>query len=465
MRVLLFEVFVLLLVASCTSQPSSTPVPLSPTPKPSPTATATATPTPIPTPTPTFAPGPVILPTVGVPTGTPTSKPADPLDRVLNTVGLRTNVLRELFSVKPVDIRFISRDEMRVMFREYREEDRDDLYEVQELYVTLGILDRDVSLFDLMLALDGEGVLGFFDSEEEELYVVKDAPEFGPNDALTYAHEFVHNLQQQHFDIHSISEELEDNFDRGLAFRAVVEGDASLSESLYLFQHMDEEEVAAVREAYSKLDTQAFESAPYVIQRTRIFPYREGLQFVFLLLRDANGWDLVNQAFQDLPQSTEQILHPEKYTSSEEPVSVELPDLTDALGQDWSRLGQDTLGEFFLMAHLETGVSPERAAAAAAGWGGDSYVLFKGPEDANLLASLITWDSGNDAQEFFDTFIEFMPVRTNVAWEPPEGDEGSRVMNLPDQIILIKLDADDTQLIFAPDAETLETVRIALDGT
>ena len=45
------------------------------------------------------------------------------------------------------------------------------------------------------------------------MYIVKDAPEFSPeDDALTYAHEFVHGLQQQHSDIHSIREGLGDNY-------------------------------------------------------------------------------------------------------------------------------------------------------------------------------------------------------------------------------------------------------------
>jgi hypothetical protein len=40
------------------------------------------------------------------------------------------------------------------------------------------------------------------------------------------------------------------------------------------------------------------------------------------------GWDRVSKAFTELPQSTEQILHPEKYFAHEAPVKVTLPDIT-----------------------------------------------------------------------------------------------------------------------------------------
>jgi len=38
------------------------------------------------------------------------------------------------------------------------------------------------------------------------------------------------------------------------------------------------------------------------------------------------GWDRVSKAFTELPQSTEQILHPEKYFDHEAPVKVRLSD-------------------------------------------------------------------------------------------------------------------------------------------
>ena len=373
-------------------------------------------------------------------------------------------MLRELYAMDPVSREFLSRDELLVYLRDDLLEEEVDIREAQELYVTLGVLQRGESLFDLLLSLYGESVLGFFDSEEERLFVVKDAPEFGPRDATTYAHEFVHALQQEHYDIHSRGEKLQDNSDKSRAFRALVEGDARLSEALYMFRYLDEQEIAAAQEPQGDSGTQVLASAPHVIQRLVTFPYFEGTNFVYSLFLTANDWAPVNQAFQDLPLSTEHVLHPEKYQSREPPVAVELPDLAAVLGESWTEIGQDTLGEFLIMSYLETYVTPQRAAIAAAGWGGDAYVLFKGPVDRNLLVWQIIWDDDGEAREFSDTFTDAMEERTESTWEVVEGVEGAQTLGLPGQTVFIQLTADNTLLAIAPDAETLGVVMTALPG-
>ena len=304
-------------------------------------------------PSPTFNPGPVILPTVAIPTPAATATPTGPIAEELDSIGSRTTVLRSLFLLKPTDTTFIGSDELLEYMREELEEEREEIYQAQELYVTLGVLDRDTSYFDLVLAMLGEGVLGFFDTELEKLYLVlEDNDELKPNDVLTYAHEYVHNLQQ-HFDIYQIREELEDNSDKARALRALIEGGATVSETLYFLQHLDEAEQQAVREAFQDADLGAFRSAPHLIQRTRLFPYREGFQFVAALFQSENSFDRVNEAYSKPPQSSEQILHPEKYVFEEGPVTVELPDIADSLGEGWTMLRQDTLGEFLLRVYLD----------------------------------------------------------------------------------------------------------------
>ena len=370
--------------------------------------------------------------------------------------------MRELYALRQVEREFINSDELQVHLRNDFEEDRFDIYLEQELFVALGILGRDERLFDLLLKMFGEAVLGFFDTEKEKLYVVNDDPEFGPDEELTFVHEFVHGLQQQHFDIHAIGEALEDNSDTSRAFSALAEGDAVIAQTIYRFQHLDREEQAAADEAARSADLQVFLSAPYTIQRLITFPYVEGPQFVLSLFFTAGGWDNVSQAFEDLPQSTEQILHPSKYISGEEAVVVDLPDLTPALLKGWFKLHQDTLGEFLLRVYLEPEVFPVNASRAAAGWGGDRYVLYKGPGDATLLASLIVWDSERDAQEFFDAVLGFMESRESAAWEKAGLDDRAQLMSLPGQSILIEVLGDRTLMIFGPDPGTVEIARAVI---
>ena len=63
-----------------------------------------------------------------------------------------------------------------------------------------------------------------------------------------------------------------------------------------------------------------------------------------------------------MPESTEQILHADKYTAGEAPIAVTLPDdLATRLGSGWTVPLQDTFGEFQLGIWLrETGVASGR---------------------------------------------------------------------------------------------------------
>ena len=52
----------------------------------------------------------------------------------------------------------------------------------------------------------------------------------------------------------------------------------------------------------------------------------------------------------------------------------------------------------------------------AAGWGGDRYSLFIGPEGERILALLSGWDSLAEASEFSDGYRDF--------WETKAGGSG-----------------------------------------
>ena len=380
---------------------------------------------------------------------------------MLDAAGSQMNVLRMLFSTEPVERNFITRDELASRLLADLEEGRDDIRETQDLYRVLGIIGQDVDFYELLLGLYTETVLGFFDTEEEKLFIVQETSEFGALDLLTFAHEFAHGLQQQHFDIHSTGEALEEDSDRSRAFRALVEGDAQLSETLFMFNYMDPEQQAEAQQAMAGFDLSAFRSAPYVIRRTFVFPYREGAQFVVSLFQ-SDGWDAVNQAFDVLPQSTEHILHPEKYLAGEAPVAVEVPDLSPVLGEGWTQTSLDTMGEFLLMSYLETDVAPDQAFLAAEGWGGDIYSLLKGPNDESVLVLRIAWDTERDADEFFEIFLRFMQARTGIDWAAVDDEGIKQQIDLPGQSVFMSLDLQETLVIFAPDPDIIETVATAL---
>ena len=91
----------------------------------------------------------------------------------------------------------------------------------------------------------------------------------------------------------------------------------------------------------------------------------------------------------------EQVLHPEKYLDgSDEPVDVSLPEI-DARAVDF----EGRLGELLIRVLLTDGGSRSTAAAAAAGWGGDSYAVVADGGSYTLVWRSV-WDTAADAREF-----------------------------------------------------------------
>ena len=449
--------------ATRTPEPSPTPTP---PPSPTPEPTQTPTPTRTATPEPTFSPPPVILPTVPVPTLPPPGQSEVTVEDKLDAVGLRINVLRELSTERPIDREIVSRSAMATKLQGLFDEDLEEFETTQQLYSTLGVVLRGTDLYGLVLALYSEGVIGLFDEDVEKLLVVQESEEFGPAEVRTYAHEYVHGLQQHHYDLSAIQDRLEErsNSDAGLAYAALREGDATIAEFLYVNQHMNPEEAEASLAEPSEALIEAFLSAPHLMQRTYLFAYQEGAVFTATLYRN-EGWGGVDAGWANLPQSTEQILHPEKYAEGDLPIEVAVPDVLELLGEGWTEVTQDTLGEFFLQAYLETDFDVSKAAAAAAGWGGDRFTLLSNASGENVMVLPIVWDTENDAQEFFDTFVEFTAARTQGQWEPDvEGEASPQRMTLGDQTIFVSLDGANTLNIFAPDQDILDTVVAGLQG-
>ena len=102
----------------------------------------------------------------------------------------------------------------------------------------------------------------------------------------------------------------------------------------------------------------------------------------------------------------------QKYLAGEGARSVTLADLTGTLGGGWSRAGTGVFGEFMVQNILLSGLPNDRTRvqAAAAGWGGDAWSLYV-TGDSRLLQASITWDTAEDAAEFWQTLLRALTSR------------------------------------------------------
>ena len=146
-------------------------------------------------------------------------------------------------------------------------------------------------------------------------------------------------------------------------------------------------------------------------------------------------WAAVSRAFTELPRSSEQILHVEKYFSHEAPVKVDLANISDLLNtidklaasdKGWRRADYDIMGEHGYYVILDEFLkSSDESKRAAAGWGGDRYAVFEGPNGEVLLAMLSAWDTEKDAREFFEAYAK----RTERRYPHGDGEGANGVTN------------------------------------
>ena len=449
-----------------TSTPQASPTP-QPTPTPAPTSTPVPTPTPSPTstpePTPTFAPAPVILPTVEVVVQTPTPEAAFPLDmdRKLDAISLQAAAIRGLTSRDSYERRLVSSDELRQMLEDSLDENAEDIEIADRLYSLLGILDPDSSLDDLLLDVYSNIVVGLFDTEENVLFVRADADEFTLSNELTVAHEVAHALQQQHFNIRDIRDPYEDNSDRRSAITALIEGDASLVELIYRLRVFNDAQREQLMEESQSADLSAYRAAPPFIQRTVVFPYFEGANFAIYLFQQYGDFTAIDAAYEALPESTEQILHPE-LLGLDSPREIVMPDLVADLGDGWSEVDRDVMGELFIAALLEGALAPDVSASAAAGWGGDSFLLMEDPSGKEALASVSVWDSEEDAAEYSSALMGYFQGMTGAGeWMEQEsihGEDAHRIVVEGVAVVDVRSKEDTVWLTVGNDPDSVDAI-------
>lgn len=248
-----------------------------------------------------------------------------------------------------------------------------------ELYKRLGLLpeamDYERTMFDLL----EEQVAGFYDPDEQTLYIAAWLPSAAQ--PVTMAHEITHALQDQHFHIGRYTHHVRGNGDAQTAAMAVIEGDATASMLDFMLAPMgrrarDMPDVTAmVASQLQGADQMRLREAPRALRESLLFPYLAGLGMCVRALRAGEGYSQVDALLATPPQSTEQVLHEAKLAAREAPVAVP-PRVPPALAGEYEVAYHDVMGELGSRLFFYSAMPDARAHPAAQGWGGDHAVLL-----------------------------------------------------------------------------------------
>ena len=440
-------------VSGATSAATAVVLPPSWTPTSTPTITPTRTPEPTNTPTPT--------PTLAPPNATQLAS--------LGIIQQNVEDLRGLGFQGEVSAYLITRLKARTVLEDiYRSAGGSEaqLEDEKRELVALGLVKPTYNLIDTVLNSLADAVGGFFDPLTKRLFIIGGG--LGAVERFVFSHEFAHALVDQHFPFDRLGAypACQRDQDQCRAITGLVEGDATLVMTQWLPYASPQDFLELLNYTPPKQALPEQFPPPFAVKDSE-FPYQHGTAFV-QFLHDRGNWAEVNRAYANLPLSSEQILHPEKYLAGERPQEVHPPALEGSLGEGWRPLANDTLGEWgtYLLlgysADLDAQLLDGAALYAAQGWGGDRYlVYYHEASQQTLLAALWRWDNDPEAVEFHQALHQHLNSRfrgltmvrgAGACWQAP------------DQVSCIYQRGSGVLWILAPNEAVLDSVLGAYAG-
>jgi hypothetical protein len=297
-------------------------------------------------------------------------------------------------------------------------------YSLEEWVAALRALQLvDVEAKDVLpklLSLYESQVLAFYDAHSHTYYSIKQLPpalkDLGDPKLMAEmvaVHELMHAMQDQHFRIGERTKALRNDTDAGMAYHALLEGEAagrpvvlhgSQRFGLNSAAGVDLDQVIkndamvnALLSAAANEQGAIDPSTPKYFVESLKFPYLQGIKFVVAAYR-RGGWKELDRIHADPPRSTREVLFPEEYFARKN-----APDAFDPkpLSTMPNLITVEHLGQFnwgFLV-----------GAENARGWVNDRVAILRGASPTVLAET--KWESPERAAAFATAYESFLKKR------------------------------------------------------
>lgn len=196
-------------------------------------------------------------------------------------------------------------------------------------------------------------------------------------------HELVRALVDQNFGLRRLAGLRTRNRDAAIAAHAIVEGTAALTSGLRARAPH-----GTPLERFLQLEGSAGLGAGRALAAE--------LQYL-------GGRSALRTALRTFPQTTEQLLHIDKFLERERALPIALP----AASGSTKLSASETFGELDVRELLRA-LSLPNAMSIAAGWGGGRLVLYRTPSGEAVAALVLRWDSHDDEAEWRDAVSRFV---------------------------------------------------------
>jgi hypothetical protein len=264
--------------------------------------------------------------------------------------------------------------------------------------------------------------------------------DLAPWEQRLLAHEFVHALQDYHFDLGALGRTAR-TIDASLALRALLEGDANWTESRWTANRL-----LPTLGPGAALEPPGVMAPPPALARQAWFQSGTGTEWVALLRGDDPA--AVDRLLRGGgPWATALVLHPELPATGWAPGGVALPE--ELPGAGWTLAWSDVAGEFLLGSYLQSGLPALPSLQGAAGWAADVMRLYRTPTGGDALALRVRFRDPKEAGEFAARHRELLEARSPAVAE----EIGLVVATRRDEVTVVQLEplGAVVTLVFATD--------------
>lgn len=354
---------------------------------------------------------------------------------------------RELKFDNPVNVLFLTPEEYSAESTEdvssdadLEGEDQDAMNESVGMLRALGLVEGKVDLTAATNTLTDSGTLAFYSPVTETVYVR--GTELTTAVEVTLAHELVHVLQDQNFDLGRLSE-----LESGAAttLRAMAEGDAGRIEDIYIESELTGSEQDAYykesEESYDDVADDIDDQVPPALSALFASPYIFGPRLVDFLFA-SGGTDAIDAAFENPPSEFALFdpigSDPTKSLASEQEI------LEVAAPEGAKTIDDGSFGSPSWYLVLAARLDPPVALTATDGITADGYVNYRKGDDVCVAATAKA--DGKDLDELTSALKE---------WAAKSPKDSAEVTTADDTVTLRSCDPGD-------EATGLGTVSIDL---
>lgn len=369
----------------------------------------------------------VLIPALAALCACDPSDPTPPDLRVrIDSISRRVEELRGERFRTPVQGRYLHRADLLRIYDSVSFEEPDPADSAWDRMLwTLGFVDSLGALDGAADSVDQASIQAFY--SRGVLWVLDEVRDSGDLD-ITIAHELVHALQDQRWDMAKLYREHR-GLDARLSLQYLLEGEARLVETMYARHLVDSLRVLPL---FPQLSLEAFRDTleqsggldPEMVTLPTYHPYEQGAR-ALALRRARGGWAAVDEWFRS-PPPTSCFLHPENRCRSDSGLDV---GVLAAAPKGWRLLREGEVGEHYMdiLFSLWRGsdrwipknevkgrsILKERwkdpgPDSSVAGWSGDRFQVMRDDSGNLALAWRTSWNDSVSANRFLESYLRLL---------------------------------------------------------